>query len=231
MKKYFYLSAIVGISLVLFSCAGGANQQKGTGIGTGVGAGIGAILGQAIGRDTEGTLIGAGVGAIVGGLMGNQVGAYMDRQERDLRRALEASEAATVKRTTEAITASQQENVQRTGDLLAATFRSDVLFDFDSFMLKPGAYPELRRVADVLKKYPDTTVIVEGHTDTKGSETYNRKLSQDRARAVKDALVQSGVDPARITAVGYGESQPISSNDAVNRRVTMVIKPILKAVG
>jgi outer membrane protein OmpA-like peptidoglycan-associated protein len=82
------------------------------------------------------------------------------------------------------------------------------------------------RVARILNKYPQTTIRIEGYTDQTGSEAYNQALSERRATAVKNALVQRGVDPARIQTVGYGESQPISSNAAMNRRVNIVIMPI-----
>ncbi len=208
---------IIGIFLcsilifTLFSCAGQTQQQRGTATGTAVGAGIGAILGQAIGKDTKGTLIGAGIGALLGGIAGNQIGAYMDRQEQELRDALAASEAASIR---------------REQDILIATFKSEAMFDFDSYTLKPGGLAETGRVATVLNKYPQTLIQIEGHTDTIGSEDYNQKLSEKRANAVKNALTQQGVDPRRISTIGYGESQPISSEHALNRRVTLVITPI-----
>ena len=196
---------------MLMACAASTNQERHTGTGAAVGAGVGAILGQAIGQDTEGTLIGAGIGAVLGGIAGNQIGAYMDRQEQALRNAIAQSEAASI---------------QREQDVLTATFKSDLFFDFDSAQLKPGGYAELGRVATVLNTYPQTLIRVEGHTDTRGSDAYNQQLSERRAEAVKQALVQRGVDPMRIQAIGFGETQPISSSDAMNRRVNIVIDPI-----
>ena len=124
-----------------------------------------------------------------------------------------------------AMAASEAASIRRTQDVLSATFQSEVLFDFDSSILKPGAYSEIGRVANVLNRYPQTTIRVEGHTDSKGPEAYNQTLSEKRSLAVKSALTQRGVDPARIQTVGFGESQPISSNDAMNRRVVIVIIP------
>lgn len=206
-----YLLCVSLIWLVT-GCAMQTNQQKGTGTGAAVGAGVGAILGQAIGGNTKSTLVGAGIGAVLGGIAGNQIGAYMDRQEAALRQAMADSEAASIK---------------REQDVLTATFKSGVMFDYDSAVLKPGGQAEIARVATVLNNYPQTTLRVEGHTDTKGSEDYNQKLSEKRAESVKNALVQQGVDGRRISTIGYGESQPISSDDAVNRRVNIVITPIV----
>ncbi len=223
------LTACLTISLV--ACAGATRQQKGTGIGAGTGAVVGAVLGQAIGRNTEATLIGAGIGAAVGGLAGNQIGAYMDRQEQELRTALAESEAATVTRTQEMVAASDARNKQATMEVLTATFKSEMMFDYDSAAIKPGAHAELQRVADVLTRYPDTSIVVEGHTDSKGSDAYNQTLSEQRAQAVRTALVEMGVAAERIQAVGYGESRPISSDDAANRRVTITIRPQAAAMG
>jgi outer membrane protein OmpA-like peptidoglycan-associated protein len=211
MKKITIMFIIVGFLLTLMACSGASHQSRRTKEGVLIGAGLGAAAGQAIGRDTEGTLIGAGIGAALGGLAGNRIGAYMDRQEQDLRNAVASSNAASI---------------QRSQDVLTATFRSDILFDFDSAVLKPGAYSELDRVANVLARYPQTQITVEGHTDTKGDEVYNQRLSERRAEAVKNALIQRGVDPIRVVTMGYGESQPISSSDALNRRVVIIITPV-----
>jgi len=212
MKK---IVSLLIICLFVFSCAGmGQKQTQGTAIGTGVGAAGGAAIGHAYGG-TQGMIIGGLIGAIVGGIAGNQVGAYMDRQEAALNAAMSTAIAA------------DQASLQRSQDVLMATFKSDVFFDFNSSILKPGAYVELNRVANVLNQYPQTNVQIQGHTDKSGTEEYNRFLSQRRAEAVRNYLIQQQVDPRRMTAIGLGESQPISSSPAQNRRVTMVLTPIV----
>lgn len=202
----------IGALVMVTACANlQTNEQQGTAAGVGIGAATGAILGQAIGRNTQGTLLGAAAGALIGGIAGNRIGAYMDNQQRQLQAVAAQSQAMAV---------------SRSQDVLTATFKSDVLFDFNSAALKPGAWPEIDRVAKVLMDYPQTMVRVEGYTDSKGSEVYNQKLSERRAETVKNALIQKGIDPGRITAIGYGKTMPISSDDALNRRVNIVITPI-----
>ena len=210
MKKTIKIFASLVLAISFLSCAGPTQQQRGAKTGALVGAAGGAILGQVIGRNTESTLLGAAIGTAVGGGSGYQIGAYMDKQEQELRTAMAESEAASI---------------ERTQNILTATFRSELLFDFDSSNLKPGADTEVARVVNVLNRYPQTTIRVEGHTDATGFEAYNQTLSEKRALAVKSSLTQRGIDPARIQTVGYGESQPISSNDATNRRVVIVIIP------
>lgn len=213
MKKA--LSHIVVCSALvasLTSCASlDTNQKQGTAVGAGVGAGVGAVLGQVIGRDSKSTMIGAGIGAALGGVAGNQMGKYMDNQERDLRNAMASSDATSIR---------------RSEDVLVTTFKSETFFNYDSATLLPGGYTEISRVANVLNNYNQTQIEVGGHTDSTGSEQYNQQLSMRRAEAVKNALVQQGVDPARIRTFGYGESRPISSNAASNRRVEITIIPM-----
>lgn len=210
MKRVLSIVAIMAVAAFLISCAGATQQERGARTGAVIGAASGALLGQAIGKDTEATLLGAAIGAAAGGVAGHQIGAYMDRQEAELRTAMAQSEAASI---------------QREQNILTATFKGDVMFDFDSSILKPGAYAELDRVAKILNSYPQTRIRVEGHTDSTGGEAYNQALSERRAETVQSALVQRGVDPIRIEAVGFGESQPISSDNATNRRVNIVITP------
>ncbi|MFH0729650.1 MAG: OmpA family protein [Pseudomonadota bacterium] len=222
MQKIKMIILVCCIFFVLASCATQTKQQKGTAVGVGVGALAGAALGQAIGRDRQATLWGAAIGAAVGGIAGNQIGAYMDRQEQELRNALEASAASSAA----SAAAAENASIQREADVLTATFKSDVFFKVDSAVLLPGALAEMDRVAGVLNRYPQTTIRVEGHTDATGREDHNLVLSEMRAKAVADALYQRNVSPDRISTIGYGETQPISSDNAMNRRVNIVITPI-----
>lgn len=204
--------------VLLAGCAAPETQtktQKGAIYGAAGGAAAGAIVGQVISHDTKGTLIGAAIGAAVGGLGGAGVGKMMDDQERDMRKAVASSEAASV---------------TREGNLLAVTFKGDVTFDTNSTVLRPGLQSEINRVAGVLNQYPSTLVRVEGHTDNKGTDAYNMDLSNRRAMAVKNLLVQRGIADSRIEAVAYGETLPVATNDTEagrqrNRRVEIKIAP------
>ncbi len=211
--------AIISIFLCVSLVAGCAtletNTGKGAAVGTAGGAATGAIVGQAISHDTKGTLIGAAIGAAIGGLGGAGVGRMMDNQERDMRNALAASEAAAV---------------TREGNLLAVTFKGDVTFDTNSTVVRPGLISEINRVAAVLNQYPSTLVRVEGYTDSIGSDAYNMDLSYRRANAVRNLLVQRGIADNRMDVVGYGKTMPVASNDSEagrqrNRRVEIKIAP------
>jgi len=202
---------------ILFACAPPQNNtQKGAVYGTAIGAAAGAIVGQAIGHDTKATVEGAAIGAAIGGLSGAAIGRYMDKQEEALRAAMASSNAATV---------------SRVQNVLEVTYKGDVLFDFNSSVVKPGAYPEIDRLARILVEYPQTRIRIEGHTDSIGSEEFNLRLSERRAMAIRDLLVAKGVNPHRITVIGYGESRPRASNDTaygrqLNRRVEIYIEPM-----
>jgi len=207
---------LIGMAVVVcIGCASmGEKEQIGTAIGAGTGAVVGGVIGAATGskNQREKAAAGAAAGAVIGGLLGNRIGAYMDKQEADLRNAM----ASTISQNNATI---QRNNEQ----MLTATFKSDLFFDVNSSTIKPGGYAELDRVANVLAQYPQTMIRVEGHTDQTGSEQYNLQLSDRRANAVKNALTQKGIDAARITPVGMGECCPVSSDNAANRRVSMVL--------
>lgn len=213
VKRFSVLALIV---MTMWGCAQPQTKtQQGAVYGTGIGAAIGAGLGQVIGGDTEATLIGAAIGAGLGGAAGASVGRYMDNQEAMLQQQFAASNAA---------------NIQRDANVLAVTFKSDVLYDVNSAALKPGAYTEINRVATVLMQYPQTVIQIAGHTDSSGSEEYNQGLSERRALGVYNALLNQGVAANRMQAVGFGETQPIADNSTpqgrqLNRRVVVTIAP------
>lgn len=214
MKKIGTTCLVLFFAISVFGCAsweGSSRQTKGTVIGTGAGAAVGAGLGAVLGGNTRATLAGAGIGALVGGIMGNQAGAYMDRQQAELEAVARYSDELSIR---------------RSEDVLHATFKSSTMFADNSANILPGSLPEIQRVAQILANYPQTDVLIAGHTDARGNEIYNQRLSESRANAVKNVLVQNGVDSRRIRAIGYGESMPISDDDAMNRRVELTLTPI-----
>lgn len=200
---------------VFFAGACATKTKTGAAVGAGVGTVLGAGIGYAIGGG-KGAAIGAGIGLAGGTLAGMGVGNYMDKQEQELQRALAESEAASMK---------------REQDVLVLTFKADFMFDLNSSVVKPGAQSEIRRVADVLYRYPETRIRIEGHTDSTGPGEYNQKLSEQRAEAVKKELTAQSVQPERIQTVGFGPSRPVASNDTPagrqqNRRVQVFIIPV-----
>lgn len=175
-----------------------------------LGALAGAAAGAAIGGHEHragGVLIGAATGAVAGGLIGR----YLDKQAQEL----------------DAIPGA---DVQRRDDSLLVNFESTLLFDSGSSTLNPGAYDRLRSLARTLNNYPKSDVIIKGHTDSEGSDQFNQKLSEERADRVRTFLASEGVAPARISAIGFGETMPIATNATPegrqqNRRVEIEIRP------
>jgi outer membrane protein OmpA-like peptidoglycan-associated protein len=226
MKK-----VLIWTSIAAFALAGCAtNTQTGALVGSGVGAAAGAVVGQAAGRSTTSTLVGAAIGAAVGGLAGGAIGKYMDNQEQAMRQALANSEAASIRREEEVLARAEKDSTRKSLDVLTVTFKSDHFFAVGSSALFPGAYDELGRVANVLKKYPETNIRIAGHTDSTGTADFNQRLSERRAEAVKNALTGLGVSASRIATIGYGEGKPIASNQTEagrqqNRRVEIRIVP------
>ena len=131
----------------------------------------------------------------------------------------------------QALASSQAVALQREGNMLALTFKSDFTFDVNSDVIRPGLNSELDRIAQVLNNYPQTNIRVEGHTDSTGSAAYNQTLSERRANSVRNALIQRGIAASRIPTVGYGASSPIADNSTEygrqqNRRVEVRIIPM-----
>jgi len=201
-----------GVALVSLALGVGGCETMQENPRTTAGAAIGAVAGAVIGHQIshgKGAYVGAALGALAGGAIGN----YMDRQQRELEQQLARERAA------------RQIEIQRMQDeSLKLTLDSQVSFDFDSARINPGFADSLDRLAEVIRKYDKTVVHVVGHTDSIGSEEYNQRLSERRARAVGDYLASRGVDPARIHTEGRGEREPRATNATeagrqLNRRV------------
>lgn len=188
---------------------GMSKTLKGGLIGGLGGAAGGALLGRVIGGKS-GTAKGAILGAVVGGGAGVLIGRKMDKQAAELRRDLEGA------------------TVERVGEGIKITFASGILFASNSSTLTAAAAGNIDGLATTLQKYADTNVVVEGHTDSSGSDAINQPLSQRRAQAVANELSSKSVDLARITVKGYGSTQPVADNTTVtgkaaNRRVEVAI--------
>jgi len=196
---------LIIIGQILMGC-NASNTVKGGAIG----AGVGGAIGGAIGHGSDNTVIGAIIGATVGGAAGAVIGREMDKQAEELKRDLEGA------------------TVQRVGEGILITFPSGLVFDTDSYGLRETTKANLTELSQTLKKYDDTNILIEGHTDNTGEVAHNQKLSENRADAVEHYLVTQGIDDSRVTTKGYGETQPLDSNasDAgrqKNRRVEVAI--------
>jgi outer membrane protein OmpA-like peptidoglycan-associated protein len=200
-----FLVCILAVSLVLMGCSA-SKTVKGGAIGAAAGGIIGGIIGKQAGNTAAGAIIGAAIGGTGGALIGN----YMDRQADEMKKDIEGAK------------------IERIGEGIKITFDSGILFTVNSSDLQPTAKGNIDKLAKILNKYPDTNILVEGHTDSTGSAEYNQKLSERRAASVSDYTKNLGVQGARFTTVGYGETQPVASNSTpegrqLNRRVEIAI--------
>lgn len=206
MKTLRFSFILLLCASVLASCSSWSNTAKGAAGGAAGGAAVGAGIGALAGNTAKGAIL----GAVIGGAAGTAIGVYMDKQARELEEDLEGA------------------TVTRVGEGIQVTFDSGILFGFDSYQLTPQAKENIRNMAETLKKYEDTNVLIEGHTDSKGTDSYNQRLSEQRAQAVADYAASLGVSRSRLVTKGYGEEQPVASNDtdagrAENRRVEVAI--------
>jgi outer membrane protein OmpA-like peptidoglycan-associated protein len=214
MKKIIIASFT---SLALTACATnpqtGATQMSNSAIGAAVGAAAGAGIGALAGGKNKGKA--ALIGAAAGTVLGAGVGYYMDAQEQALKESLQGTDV----------------QVQRQGEDLNVVMPGNVTFATASSDVSPAAYPALTSVAAVLTKSPNTTITVAGYTDSVGSADANLALSKKRADSVASYLVSKGVAAQRIQSVGFGNSNPVASNDneqgrSQNRRVEIKIHPV-----
>ncbi len=221
MKKM--ISIVMAAGFILAACATNPNDpNRHTKQNAAAGAALGALAGAVIGYQSDhsgGALRGALIGGAAGGALGAGTGVYMDKQEAEFNRQL-AEEQRT-----------HQIEVERLkNENLKITMNSEVSFAYNSAQLTPAFHNTLDKVADILNRYPRSSIRIIGHTDSRGSVEYNQRLSEQRAQAVKYYLVDRGVDSRRIMTEGRGESQPRATNATeagrqLNRRVEMLIIP------
>ncbi len=221
MKRIMTIAIASG--LILSACATNPNDpNRHTKENAAAGAALGALAGAVIGYQGDhsgGALRGALIGAAAGGALGAGTGIYMDKQEAEFNRQL----ADERRRNQIEIERLKNEN-------LKITMNSEISFAYDSAQLTPAFHNTLDKVADILNRYPRSTIRITGHTDNRGSAAYNQRLSEQRAQAVKWYLTDRGVDARRIITEGRGESQPRATNATeagrqLNRRVEMLIIP------
>lgn len=207
MKKLrLGLVMVLGATLIFGGCASWNKTQKGAAVGTAAGGAAGAIVGKASGN----TALGAIIGAAAGGATGAVIGRQMDKQAEEIKNSVPDAQ------------------VERVGEGIVVEFNSKILFGFDQSNLSAEARENLDKLVVVLNNYPDTNIEIQGHTDSTGPESYNQRLSEQRAGSVAGFLTRNGISSQRITQIGMGEEYPKYSNDteegrAQNRRVDFLI--------
>ena len=202
----FIVSTLLVIMLLISGCSTWSKTAKGTVIGSGAGAAVGAVVGKTLGN----TAAGAIAGAVVGGTVGAIIGRNMDLKAAELERQMEGV------------------TIQRVEEGIAVSFDSGLLFDVDSSNLRTEGYENLQKLADILKKDNETILMIVGHTDSTGDESYNLSLSERRAQSAKSFMQAQGLSSSRIQMIGRGESEPIGDNSTdagrqKNRRIEVAI--------
>jgi outer membrane protein OmpA-like peptidoglycan-associated protein len=197
---------LIGGTVVLSACAGMSQKTRGAVIGATTGAAVGGVIGNQTGSTARGAIIGAVIGGAAGAIIGHQ----MDQQAKELEQNIPGA------------------TIQRVGEGIAVTFPSGILFPFNSTEILPAGKSNLQQLASSLEKYPNSDVLIVGHTDSVGTDAYNLDLSQRRALAASAYLQSLSVPANRLRTTGKGESEPIQPNDteegrAKNRRVEIAI--------
>lgn len=204
LKILFIITALTGIIFV-YGCST-SNAVKGGAIG----GAAGGVVGGVIGNQYDNTVLGAIIGAAVGGTAGALIGNYMDNQAEEMEKDIAGAK------------------IERVGEGIKITFDSGILFATNSSTLEYNARKNISKLATILNKYPETNILVTGHTDSDGSEEYNQTLSESRAKSVSNYTGAQGVSSSRFTILGLGEGEPVASNDTndgkrMNRRVEIAI--------
>jgi len=207
MKKLKMISVVfLSAAVILAGCASWNKTQKGAAVGTATGGAMGAVIGKASGNTALGAIIGAAVGGAAGAVIGNS----MDKQAEEIKKTVPDAK------------------VERVGEGIVVEFNSNVLFGFDKSLLAMDAKANLDKLVTVLDTYNETNIELQGHTDSKGSISYNQNLSEERAQTVFGYLDAKGIKSNRMTTRGFGESAPKYDNETTdgrsqNRRVEFLI--------
>jgi outer membrane protein OmpA-like peptidoglycan-associated protein len=205
--KSWLLASMVVFSLVFMAgCSTATKSQKGAVIGAAGGGAVGAVVGKIAGNTAMGAIIGAAAGGVTGAIIGRN----MDKQAEAMAKEMKDAE------------------VIREGEGIIIRFNEKVLFAYDRADLNGTAKTNLDKLNAILTQYPETNITIIGHTDSKGSESYNQALSVNRAGSVTAYAGQKGINTSRLTAIGKGETDPIATNEteegrSLNRRVEFVI--------
>ncbi|HHE07365.1 MAG TPA: OmpA family protein [Chlorobaculum parvum] len=200
------LFMLLSTATITTGCQSTTNAGRGAGYGAAAGGVIGGIIGSNNGSWAQGALIGAAIGGAAGAVIGD----YMDKQAEEIRQEVGNAQ------------------VERVGEGIRVVFDTGLLFSTNSSTLNANSRYNIENLARVLNRYPDTDVVVEGHTDSTGSEATNQILSEHRAESVTSLLRAYGVSGRRLTAIGYGETRPVATNETEygrrqNRRVEVLI--------
>ncbi len=204
VKGIMFIS-IFALSFFIYNCSA-SNAVKGGAIGGVSGGVVGGVIGNELGNTALGAIIGAAVGGTAGVLIGN----YMDKQAEEMQNDIAGAK------------------IERVGEGIKITFDSGILFTTNSSLLQSQAKININKLAVILNKYPNTNILVTGHTDFDGTEQYNQTLSEQRARSVSDYTKTQGINSPRLSVIGLGETEPVASNDtnegkSLNRRVEIAI--------
>lgn len=188
------------------------NAQKGAVIGAAGGAAVGGVIGNNVGKKSN-TVLGAIIGAAVGGVAGGIIGRNMDKQAEAIKNEVPGAE------------------VTRVGEGINVTFadnpdgsKGGVFFASNMSNINANSKSALDKLVTIFNNYPETNILIEGHTDDVGDAAYNESLSEKRAKAVGEYLKNANIAPSRFTIKWYGETQPkvdntTEANRALNRRV------------
>jgi outer membrane protein OmpA-like peptidoglycan-associated protein len=200
------IALFVSGTVLLGGCAGMSQKQRGAVIGATAGAAVGGVIGNQTGSTARGAII----GAVVGGAAGAVIGHQMDQQAKELQQNINGA------------------TVERVGEGIEVTFASGILYPFNSTEILPAGRTNLQELASSLQKYPNSDILIVGHTDSVGTDAYNLDLSQRRAQAASAYLQSLGVPASRLRTQGKGEAEPVQANDteegrARNRRVEIAI--------